>query len=207
MQRWREHLPPALQWTESTALEIPSEQIESSAIVLKADGIVYKMISVDLILTASLQTRYRYAEYLIWRPYIYKALHSEDSVTGYDLTGCEKAIMACTQWPITLPLFQERKRLLPHLFEYSHAFFGVLILLHICSFNKVLRPLLEAPETYTRVERSKTLLLEWLSDMKEIHPVANWGWQLIRLLYAQHPVVVKTTNLGLHPIPEDVEVT
>ncbi|KAH8817439.1 hypothetical protein F5884DRAFT_853856 [Xylogone sp. PMI_703] len=203
LQRWRNHLPLPLQWTHATALEVSPELDDPAMIILKSDGIIYCMINVDLILTASLQTRYKYTEYLIWRPYIYKALHSEALVTDQDLRGCERAILACTQWPLTLPLFQERKRLLPHLFEYSHTFFGILVLLHICSSSKIIRPLLDVQETHDLVEISQTLLLQWLSDMKSAHPVAKWGWQLIRLLYADHVVVKTADDLDLVEMSEE----
>lgn len=50
------------------------------------------MLDPQLILTASLQTRYKFAEYLIYRPYIYKALHTPELVTHDDLIGCDKAL-------------------------------------------------------------------------------------------------------------------
>jgi hypothetical protein len=50
------------------------------------------MLDPNLILTASLQTRYKFALYLIYRPYIYKALHTPELVTKDDLEGCAKAL-------------------------------------------------------------------------------------------------------------------
>jgi len=44
-----------------------------------------------IILTASLRTRYKYAQYLIWRPYIYKVLHFPDTGAEEDLQGCREA--------------------------------------------------------------------------------------------------------------------
>jgi len=189
LELWRDHLPIPLQWTESTALRLTTHLDHPETVLLRAEGIPYKMLGAELILTASLQTRYKLAQYLIWRPYIYKALHFEGSITSYDLRNCEKAILACTEWPLTLALYQGSKRLLPHLYEYSYTFFGILVLFHVCSFSKGLRPLLDVPETRDLVERSKALFLQWMCEMEAIHPVAHWCWQLIRLMYADHPVV------------------
>ncbi len=47
-------------------------------------------ISSKMILNATLQTRYKYAEYLIWRPYIYRALEAPAEITRHDIE-CYKA--------------------------------------------------------------------------------------------------------------------
>lgn len=80
--------------------------------------------------------------YLIYRPYIYKALHEPDAVTTEDLEGCKAALLvcsiyiyvritsnfkyACTSWPLVLPMFQSCKRLIPHIYEYSHMYALIL---------------------------------------------------------------------------------
>jgi hypothetical protein len=32
-------------------------------------------------------------------------------------------------------------------------------------------------------------MLGWMRDMQMIHPVARWGWQLLRVVYGEHPMV------------------
>jgi hypothetical protein len=43
------------------------------------------------VLNATLWTRYKYAEYLIWRPYIYRALASPAEMTRHDYECCYNA--------------------------------------------------------------------------------------------------------------------
>jgi len=86
-------------------------------------------------------------------------------------------------------MFQSAKRLIPHLFEYSHTFFGIIILLHVCSFSPVLEPLLDSPANRETIEFSKAMFLEWLRDMQVVHPIAHWCWQLIRAVHKDHPTV------------------
>lgn len=44
-----------------------------------------------MIMNASLRTRYKYAQYLLWRPYVYKVLHFPNSSTDEDIQGCIEA--------------------------------------------------------------------------------------------------------------------
>jgi hypothetical protein len=93
-----------------------------------------------MVLHASLRTRYKYAQYLLWRPYVYKVLHFPSSSTNVDLQGCVEAFkvtftylsiiklqiliwleQACSMWPLTYPVFQDQRRLIPHIYEYSHT--------------------------------------------------------------------------------------
>jgi hypothetical protein len=56
------------------------------------DRLTSPILDMKMILHASLQTRYKYALYLLWRPYLYKVLHFPDSSTNEDLQGCIEAI-------------------------------------------------------------------------------------------------------------------
>lgn len=49
------------------------------------------MLDFKTILNASLRTRYKYAEYIIWRPYIFRVLHSPQDPTWNDIEYCRKA--------------------------------------------------------------------------------------------------------------------
>lgn len=93
LQDWRNKLPPELNWDgDATLCSSPETYPETIYVSLDGDGFSYNMLDPMLILTASLQTRYKYALFLIYRPYIYKALHTPDAMTQEDLIGCEKAL-------------------------------------------------------------------------------------------------------------------
>lgn len=55
----------------------------------------YNVLDPVSVLNSTLQTRYKFATYLIYRPYIYKALHEPDTVTTEDLQGCKTALLVC----------------------------------------------------------------------------------------------------------------
>lgn len=92
LQQWRDHLPTTLKWVDPPAVELMSQSEQADTITLHADGVPYEMPSPSTVLWASLQTRYKFAQYMIWRPCLYKALHFPDSITLYDLNGCEQAV-------------------------------------------------------------------------------------------------------------------
>jgi len=94
LKTWRQHLPLELAWDDED-LEKQAKGIvhngEGQDTSLKYSNDVPDMKSV---LAAALQTRYKYAHYMLWRPYIYRFLHSQKPLTGYDLQCCQKALNA-----------------------------------------------------------------------------------------------------------------
>lgn len=141
--------------------------------------------AIETVLEAALRTRYKYAQYLIFRPYLYKVLHSGPSIavtfprqsdsksqhgshqpahfpsppppppppgsmelpiTTDDVIAALNAIKACTLWYLAHPVFRDQRRLLPHLYEYSHAIFGILSLFEAAERSPVLVTALEAAE-------------------------------------------------------------
>jgi hypothetical protein len=55
------------------------------------DQLMSPILDMKMVLHASLRTRYKYALYLLWRPYLYKVLHFPDSSTNEDLQCCIEA--------------------------------------------------------------------------------------------------------------------
>ena len=141
--------------------------------------------AIETVLEAALRTRYKYAQYLIFRPYLYKVLHSgrniaitsprqsdrksqygshqpahfpsppppppppgsmEFPITTDDVIGALNAMKACTLWYLAHPVFRDQRRLLPHLYEYSHTMFGILSLFKAAERSSVLVAALEAAE-------------------------------------------------------------
>jgi hypothetical protein len=96
LDRWRTHLPPAIAWDDDQSVE-PAEDIpplnfneatDKEAVAKSRKGAIEDF---RIVLDAALRTRYKYAEYLIWRPYIFRALHFPTDVTKYDYDCCRKA--------------------------------------------------------------------------------------------------------------------
>lgn len=93
LQQWMEHLPQELRSFDGKTSCAPTLEGSDQWFTLqKPSGEYYQMISPLIVLAASLQTRYKYAKYLIWRGYIHKALASPASMTQKDFTGVEQAL-------------------------------------------------------------------------------------------------------------------
>lgn len=111
-------------------------------------------------------------------------------------------------WPLAFSAFRLQRRLVPHLYEYTHTwvmghsnrvesnvliidprFFGILILLHTCSLNSILGPLIQNSPVAYEIETSIGLYIDWIRDMKVVHPVAKWAWHLVKVIYKDHVLV------------------
>lgn len=189
---WREHLPPMITWNDQSMYDIKmsnSHPNDPRNTVTPLDPALVGMLDFKITLNASLRTRFKYAEYIIWRPFIFKVMHSPQSPSSNDIERCRKAFEACTLWPLTFPIFHSQRRLIPHIYEYTHTFFGILLLLHTCSLNQFLAPLLHLVPAASVHELSIDLYLAWMRDMKVVHPLARWCWELLRLVYTDHKLV------------------
>lgn len=108
LDRWRGLLPPALQWRQDDPTMFPahahntqqynqsldpslapSQQGQSPQALFTTDldrEPVHYPYAYDL-QVALLRTRYYYAEYMVHRPFIYKALHHPEQMTHEDMDG------------------------------------------------------------------------------------------------------------------------
>jgi hypothetical protein len=93
LHSWRDYLPPTLRWHDEGTIQDAPEGIVAECKVLRHGGLPYEIIDPVLLLNSSLRTRYKYVMYLIYRPYLYKALHEPDSVTTTELQGCKTALL------------------------------------------------------------------------------------------------------------------
>lgn len=111
LEQWRENLPANLQWAEVAPASFPSPQAKDTDFSQDIDPELSPdetlpplMFSEDLdkepahypylydIQVALLRTRYYYAKYTIYRPFVYKALHSPDQITQEDAEGVAECL-------------------------------------------------------------------------------------------------------------------
>jgi len=90
-------LPSIIAWEDDQSIEA-MEDTSVSYFTYPAfqqageDGQATGIVDFKNVLSASLRTRYKYAEYLIWRPYIFRALHSPGDLSDHDYECCSKAL-------------------------------------------------------------------------------------------------------------------
>jgi hypothetical protein len=96
LDNWLKCLPTELQWEGDIDLEWSGQAGSPSQSKKFKSSEDSTPMEVDFvsgeILGATLQTRYKYAQYHIWRSYLYKVLHYPELTTKHDLEGCQKAL-------------------------------------------------------------------------------------------------------------------
>jgi hypothetical protein len=114
LTQWRGMLPRPLQWAEDDPTSFPNPQsgIVGSysqpldpSLSPRQSHSGAPMFTTDLdsepvrypyaydIQVALLRTRYYYAKYMVYRPFVYKALHYPDQVTREDAEGVAECLM------------------------------------------------------------------------------------------------------------------
>jgi hypothetical protein len=135
---------------------------------------------------ALLRTRYYYNKYILYRPFIYKALHHPDAVTTEDAQGVATCLRAALKWPVTMSPTCARKRLIPCLFIWTQNVLGVLLILHLTRTTPILQKIVRGfcGDTW-EMDASETvgLYVEWLRDLREIDGAAAWAWDVVRAVY------------------------
>ncbi|KAI6880633.1 hypothetical protein KC334_g16761 [Hortaea werneckii] len=135
------------------------------------------------IVTAGLQTRFYYARLMVHLPFVYKALHFPTEMTLSDMEKCLIAIQSACDWPLAVAPPRNKKRLVPHLFAWTQNFIGVLLLLRMSMTESNLHAFCKGRIREARITLAATLMLDWLYDMRQVDPIAAWGWQMLEPLF------------------------
>ncbi|KAI3390652.1 hypothetical protein diail_8983, partial [Diaporthe ilicicola] len=199
LDQWRELLPLHLRWIEhEPATFSPSSQdvygtpIYPAATPVTAASpvppvapspITAVMFTPDLssqpvaypyamdIQVALLRTRYYTTKLLLYRPFLYKALHHPDHMTKEDADGVATCLNACLKWPITMSPACTRKLLIPCLFFWTQNILGALIILHLSEQVPILARIRASgicgPNFEADARETARLGLEWIDDLKE----------------------------------------
>lgn len=135
------------------------------------------------IVTGHLRTRFYYSRYLIYRPFIFKALHFPEAVTQEDAAYCGLAMQSACVWPLAMAPCRDKKRLVPHLFTWTQHFLGILLLMRVADDNECLRRICEEHVSQRDMFLTVGLLLDWLNDMRAVDGVAEWAWTVVEPLF------------------------
>ncbi|KAI5865048.1 hypothetical protein GGS23DRAFT_603720 [Durotheca rogersii] len=203
LDQWRGLLPAYLRWEEEHPGAVPNPTEE-----LYDDQSMYPppipdlhanfMFTADLdsppvsypyaldIQTASLRTRYYYVKYLIYRPFIFKALHRPEQMTRDDADGVVECLKACLKWPITMSPTCFHKRLVPCLFFWSQNLLGILLILHLTRQVPILVRIRTMMGSKFEQDANETAILytDWIRDLKDADPTALWCWEILKGIYS-----------------------
>ncbi|KAJ0377429.1 hypothetical protein COL26b_004380 [Colletotrichum chrysophilum] len=164
--------------------------------------------SPEAILQALLRTRLGYLRCLLYRPYIYRVVHS-DKLSSQDLVGAEEYLRQCVCWPIIIPPMCHSKRLIHGLYFWSHNLMGILIILRLAithprlqavclSIGKKDKEEFKRPGAWNAQARQTIFLcVEWFKSLMDIDADARWCWSIIQGIYPE--LVLSPTNTRFLP--------
>jgi len=78
----------------------------------------------------------------------------------------------------------------PHLFCWTQAFFGILLILHLSHHVPVLRKVRKVlGETFdSDAAESIELMLDWIRDLKRSDPFADFCYHVLEPIYTMEPL-------------------
>lgn len=192
---WRTMLPAFLQWDDDSFCHLPSISMPKDGRTLPVFGVHEDTLTSEYahnydIVTAQLRTRFYYAQFMIYRPFVYKALHFPDSMTAEDCRYCVRAIKSVCEWPFLLSPPKDKKRLVPHTWAWPQHFMGILLILDLCSKNHHLRRVIEWGQVKQQnIDATVQLMLEWIHDSAQIDGIAQRSWLIVKSLFSVDPAL------------------
>ena len=193
LDSWRLLLPRPLQWSDNDKLDFPSadptHRRPNEPLFSQDNGPVPIAHKYNLdIVTAQLRTRFYYARFMIYRPFVYKALHFPEHMTEDDASCCALAIQSACLWPIAMAPPKTKKRLLPHLFAWTQNFMGILLILRMTTENDCLQRICESRVNIENIQKTVSLMLDWVRDVKQLDVIAEWNWKILEPLFLTQAV-------------------
>lgn len=177
-----------MQWTDNDKLDFPSAdpttRRPNETLFAPDQGpipIGHKS-SLDLV-TAQLRTRFYYARFVMYRPFVYKALHFPELMTSDDASCCALAITSACNWPLAMAPPKNKKRLVPHLFAWTQNFVGILLILRMTTENEYLRQVCQDQVNLDDIQQTIALMLDWVKDARQLDGVAEWAWAILEPLF------------------------
>ncbi|OCL05195.1 hypothetical protein AOQ84DRAFT_299382 [Glonium stellatum] len=199
LESWRALLPPSLQWSDTDRFAYPSANSlytrrPSVPLFTLAEEQVPSEQSTGAILdilTAQLRSRYYYARFMIYRPFVFKALHYPEHMSPEDrqLAGC--CLQAALLWPIAMAPCKDRKRLVPVLFAWTQNFLGVLLILRMITINECMDQIAQTYLDANEIKDTVLILLDWMKDMKQVDGIAEWSWNILEQMYSEVPGIME----------------
>ncbi|KAI5198715.1 hypothetical protein E4T38_07355 [Aureobasidium subglaciale] len=191
LESWRSLLPRPLQWSDNDKTEFPNmgsagRQGTDSLFSMDQGSVPINHRDNLDIMTAQLRTQFYYARFMIYRPFVYKALHFPELMTEEDQICCALAIQSACLWPLILAPPKNKKRLVPHLFTWTQNFVGILLILRMTTENECLKKICNERVNRKDLEQTTTLMLEWIQDIKQVDGIAEWSWKMLGPLYSRH---------------------
>lgn len=119
---------------------------------------------------------------MLYRAFVYKVLHSPEKMSATDAEFCALAINSACEWPHSLHMARDTKRLFPHLFSWTQTCLGVLLIFRMTAKDDALRAICDEKIPHQEITRATAILLDWLEDVQQLDGIAGWCYGSIREL-------------------------
>ncbi|TKA68875.1 hypothetical protein B0A55_09253, partial [Friedmanniomyces simplex] len=194
LDSWRALLPRPLQWSDNDKFDFPATDPmtrrpnEPLFSVDQGPIPIGHRYNLDVV-TAQLRTRFYYARFMTYRPFVYKALHFPELMTPDDCNCCALAIKSVCLWPLAMAPPKNKKRLVPHMFAWTQSFMGILLILRMTTANDCLSRIVDEAHVVGRqeIESTMDIMLDWMRDVKQVDGIAEWSWGILEPLYGLQP--------------------
>lgn len=190
LESWRFLLPQPLQWRDNDMLEFPAgdptRRRPQESLFSRTQGrvLIDHKYNLDIAI-AQLRTRYYYARFIIYRPFVYKALHSPQHMTEDDAECCALAIQSACLWPLTMAPPKDKKRLVPHQFTWTQNIVSILLILRMAREEGMLKRICEKRVDPSDLNFTIMLMLDWVKDVKQLDGIAEWSWKVLKPLFTE----------------------
>ncbi|PKK41822.1 hypothetical protein CI102_13858 [Trichoderma harzianum] len=181
LERWKSILPPALQWDDARSALVDGELLFGSDISDKSEEAARRKYVRD-VQTALLRTRYYYAQYMIYRPLMYKVLHFPKNITTDDVYGVSCCLKSCLNWPLLIVAPGKQKLLLPYLFYWSQNFLGILLVFYCTQMSPLLGSIRKGFLDEGDIQKSLDIMAASIQEMKKTDQMASWSSLVVDLL-------------------------
>ncbi|KAI3548628.1 hypothetical protein CSPX01_03057 [Colletotrichum filicis] len=218
LDQWHTSLPSVLHWDRTQHLDafqasfpvldpqVPDQHFYAPPTLYTADameglqsapmlGYLHDSLYTNSndVLEAILRSRFYHLEYLLFRPFVYKALHTRaENLTETDLSATKRFLEACLLWPIILPPAAQHKRMIPCLYFWSQNILGILIFLHLSATHPTLFQIRQSRCDSTFDEAANMTItqgINWLRGLKDEDSSTRWCWTIVQGLYPDRPIM------------------
>lgn len=179
LDSWHATLPYPLHWPTpedaDAELEDPTDlQRKGATAPSSSEQVETSQRKAWDVAVAQLQARFYYARFMLYRPFVYKALHTPARMSANDAYCCGIAIRSACQWPRALHSARDTKRLFPHLFNSTQTCLGILLIFRMTTKQDSLRAICDEYTSRIDVLRATDILLDWLRDVRQLDGIADW---------------------------------
>lgn len=65
---------------------------------------------------------------------------------------------------------------------------GILLILRMTTENECLQRICESQVSHEDIQRTASLMLDWVRDVRQLDGIADWSWRILEPLYSARSV-------------------